>query len=169
MVSGCLRCTYCQSELIEEQADSSSGLTDSRSLMAKFNDEIEPIYALLRKVEDIRLSSDILEPEPTDYRLTRLVQTFRVDWFSALFELTTSLAYHLLCSISCYISHIVLLWRLLLYRECDDIVDIRLNTNCFNSYKRWRLYHVTSEFQKRRRWTGKFVGLCVSVRSIILC
>ena len=79
MVSGCLRCTYCQAELIEEQADSSSGLTDSRSLMAKFNDEIEPIYALLRKVEDIRLSSDILEPEPTDYRLTRLVQTFRVD------------------------------------------------------------------------------------------
>jgi len=71
MVTGCLRCTYCRAELVEEQTQRSAGRTDSRSLMAKFNDEIEPIYALLRKVEDIRLSSDILEPEPTDYRPTR--------------------------------------------------------------------------------------------------
>jgi len=41
--------------------------------MAKFNDQIEPIYALLRQVEDIRLSNDILEPEPTDYKPARHV------------------------------------------------------------------------------------------------
>jgi len=71
MVSGCLRCTYCNAELVEEQSAGSklSGSGgDSRSVMARFNDEIEPIYVLLRKVEDIRLSSDILEPEPSDYR-----------------------------------------------------------------------------------------------------
>jgi len=71
MVTGCLRCTYCHSELTEELTEHSSGQNDTRSLMAKFNDQIEPIYALLRKVEDIRLSSDILEPEPTDYKPPR--------------------------------------------------------------------------------------------------
>jgi len=74
MVTGCLRCTYCHSELIEEQSADSTGQSDTRSLMAKFNDQIEPIYALLRKVEDIRLSAEILEPEPTDYKPTRLVR-----------------------------------------------------------------------------------------------
>jgi len=79
MATGCLRCTYCQSELTEEFASQSSvgadgPQSDTRSLMAKFNDQIEPIYALLRKVEDVRLSADILEPEPTDYKPTRLVQ-----------------------------------------------------------------------------------------------
>jgi len=73
MVTGCLRCTYCQSELTEELSEHSAGQSDTRSLMAKFNDQIEPIYALLRKVEDIRLSADILEPEPTDFKPTRSV------------------------------------------------------------------------------------------------
>jgi len=76
MATGCLRCTYCQSELTEEYSVNSSAggaLNDTRSLMARFNDQIEPIYALLRKVEDIRLSADILEPEPTDYKPTRSV------------------------------------------------------------------------------------------------
>ena len=75
MVSGCLRCTYCNAELVEEQTAGGSGSldssqNDSRSVMARFNDTIEPIYALLRNVEDIRLSSDILEPEPADYKPT---------------------------------------------------------------------------------------------------
>ena len=80
MVTGCLRCTYCHSELVEEQSDHPAGQNDSRSLMAKFNDQIEPIYALLRKVEDIRLSAEILEPEPTDYKPTRLVWLLSVWW-----------------------------------------------------------------------------------------
>ena len=73
MVSGCLRCTYCHSELVEELSHHAAGQTDTRSLMAKFNDQIEPIYALLRKVEDMRLSAEILEPEPTDYRPARFI------------------------------------------------------------------------------------------------
>jgi len=78
MVTGCLRCTYCQSELIEELSDHAAGQNDTRSLMAKFNDQIEPIYALLRKLEDIRLSADILEPEPTDLKPSRLDSLFLV-------------------------------------------------------------------------------------------
>jgi transcription initiation factor TFIIE subunit alpha len=66
MTTGLLRCTYCQAEVIEEAATQAGN--DTRSTMAKFNEQIEPIYALLRKVEDIRLSADILEPEPLEFK-----------------------------------------------------------------------------------------------------
>lgn len=34
--------------------------------MARFNEQIEPIYALLRETEDVNLSHDLLEPEPSE-------------------------------------------------------------------------------------------------------
>lgn len=34
--------------------------------MARFNEQIEPIYALLRETEDVNLSHDLLEPEPAE-------------------------------------------------------------------------------------------------------
>ena len=37
---------------------------DARTLVARFNEQIEPIYLLLRETEDINLSQDLLEPEP---------------------------------------------------------------------------------------------------------
>lgn len=39
---------------------------DARTLVARFNEQIEPIYALLRETEDVNLSHDLLEPEPTE-------------------------------------------------------------------------------------------------------
>lgn len=39
---------------------------DSRLLLAKFNEQLQPLYDLLREVEDIKLSPECLEPEPTD-------------------------------------------------------------------------------------------------------
>ncbi|KAG8549596.1 hypothetical protein GDO81_020595, partial [Engystomops pustulosus] len=39
---------------------------DARTLVARFNEQIEPIYALLRDTEDINLAYEILEPEPTE-------------------------------------------------------------------------------------------------------
>src|SRR5882757_5341385 len=36
---------------------------DSRLLVAKFNQMMEPLWLLLKDVEDIRLTSDLLEPE----------------------------------------------------------------------------------------------------------
>ena len=39
---------------------------DSRLLLAKFNDQMEKLYELLRAVEDIRLAPEVLEPDPVD-------------------------------------------------------------------------------------------------------
>lgn len=56
------RCTFCETEVEEDE----SVCPDARTLVARFNEQIEPIYALLRETEDINLSHDLLEPEPTE-------------------------------------------------------------------------------------------------------
>ncbi|KFV18430.1 General transcription factor IIE subunit 1 [Tauraco erythrolophus] len=58
------RCTYCNTE-VEEDA-SALPKRDARTLLAKFNEQIEPIFALLRETEDIVLPYDLLEPQPTE-------------------------------------------------------------------------------------------------------
>ncbi|NXY70306.1 T2EA factor, partial [Glareola pratincola] len=62
--TGTFRCTYCNTE-VEEDA-SVLPKRDARTLLAKFNEEIEPIFALLRETEDIVLPYDLLEPQPTE-------------------------------------------------------------------------------------------------------
>lgn len=64
MMSGTFRCTFCNNE-VEEDADASS-VQDSRTLLAKFNEQIQPVYDLLQKCDDIKLAPELLEPEPTD-------------------------------------------------------------------------------------------------------
>ncbi|KAK9537398.1 hypothetical protein VZT92_005021 [Zoarces viviparus] len=61
-MTGTFRCTFCQTE-VEEDA---SVCTDGRTMVARFNEQIEPIYALLRETEDVNLSQDLLEPEPAE-------------------------------------------------------------------------------------------------------
>ncbi|CAN9497917.1 unnamed protein product [Ophioblennius macclurei] len=61
-MTGTFRCTFCQTEVEEDQ----SVCPDARTLVARFNEQIEPIYALLRETEDVNLSHDLLEPEPTE-------------------------------------------------------------------------------------------------------
>jgi transcription initiation factor TFIIE subunit alpha len=39
---------------------------DSRLMLAKFNEQLQPLYDLLREVEGIKLAPEILEPEPVD-------------------------------------------------------------------------------------------------------
>lgn len=56
------RCTFCQTEVEEDE----SVCPDARTLVARFNEQIEPIYVLLRETEDINLSHDLLEPEPAE-------------------------------------------------------------------------------------------------------
>ncbi|XP_075005306.1 general transcription factor IIE subunit 1-like [Calonectris borealis] len=58
------RCTYCNTE-VEEDA-SALPKRDARTLLAKFNEQIEPIFVLLRETEDIILPYDLLEPQPTE-------------------------------------------------------------------------------------------------------
>lgn len=61
-MTGTFRCTFCQTEVEEDE----SVCPDAKTLVARFNEQIEPIYALLRETEDVNLSHDLLEPEPTE-------------------------------------------------------------------------------------------------------
>ncbi|XP_040004333.1 general transcription factor IIE subunit 1 [Xiphias gladius] len=61
-MTGTFRCTFCQTEVEEDE----SVCPDARTLVARFNEQIEPIYALLRETEDVNLSHDLLEPEPSE-------------------------------------------------------------------------------------------------------
>lgn len=61
-MTGTFRCTFCQTEVEEGE----SICPDARTLVARFNEQIEPIYALLRETEDVNLSHDLLEPEPAE-------------------------------------------------------------------------------------------------------
>ncbi|KAK9888548.1 hypothetical protein WA026_000794 [Henosepilachna vigintioctopunctata] len=58
------RCTYCR-EVVEEDL-SALPKKDSRLLLAKFNEQLEPLLILLRQVEGIKLAPEVLEPEPVD-------------------------------------------------------------------------------------------------------
>lgn len=51
---------------------------DARTLVARFNEQIEPIYALLRETEDVNLAYEILEPEPTE--IPALKQRWERAW-----------------------------------------------------------------------------------------
>ncbi|NXJ60972.1 T2EA factor, partial [Rostratula benghalensis] len=58
------RCTYCSAEVEEDAA--SLPKRDARTLLAKFNEQLEPIFVLLREAEDIVLPHHLLEPPPTE-------------------------------------------------------------------------------------------------------
>jgi len=62
LMTGTFRCTFCQTEVEEDE----SVCPDARTPVARFNEQIEPIYALLRETDDVNLSHDLLEPEPTE-------------------------------------------------------------------------------------------------------
>ncbi|NXI65296.1 T2EA factor, partial [Anseranas semipalmata] len=76
------RCTYCNTE-VEEDA-SALPKRDARTLLAKFNEQIEPIFALLRETEDIVLPYDLLEPQPTE--IPELSESFEQKVCSSVLE-----------------------------------------------------------------------------------
>lgn len=57
---------------------------DSRSMIARFNSQFEPLYVLLREVERIRLAPEVLEPEPVDIS-SILGFVIKVDPFFEIF------------------------------------------------------------------------------------
>uniref|UniRef100_T1JQD5 Uncharacterized protein n=1 Tax=Tetranychus urticae TaxID=32264 RepID=T1JQD5_TETUR len=57
-------CSYC-GEIVEEDPDVLPK-ADSRLILAKFNDQMEPLYMLLKEVEDIKIPADLLEPDPIE-------------------------------------------------------------------------------------------------------
>uniref|UniRef100_A0A8D2MW50 General transcription factor IIE subunit 1 n=1 Tax=Zonotrichia albicollis TaxID=44394 RepID=A0A8D2MW50_ZONAL len=62
--TGTFRCTYCNTEV--EEDGSVFPKHDARTLLAKFNEQIEPLFVLLRETEGIVLPLDLLEPQPTE-------------------------------------------------------------------------------------------------------
>ncbi|XP_072375399.1 general transcription factor IIE subunit 1 [Diabrotica undecimpunctata] len=67
--TGEFHCTYCR-EVVEEDS-SALPKKDSRLLLAKFNEQLDPLYILLREVEGIKLAPEVLEPEPVDISTIR--------------------------------------------------------------------------------------------------
>lgn len=63
-----------------EEDESAMPKKDARTLVARFNEQIEPIYALLRETEDVNLAYEILEPEPTE--IPALKQRWECAWSS---------------------------------------------------------------------------------------
>lgn len=63
-----------------EEDESAMPKKDARTLVARFNEQIEPIYALLRETEDVNLAYEILEPEPTE--IPALKQRWEQAWSS---------------------------------------------------------------------------------------
>eukprot|EP00095_Tigriopus_kingsejongensis_P007747 maker-scaffold815_size93432-snap-gene-0.15 protein:Tk07747 transcript:maker-scaffold815_size93432-snap-gene-0.15-mRNA-1 annotation:"general transcription factor iie subunit 1-like" len=59
-----MRCTFCSGEV--EEDESAGPKSDSRLLLAKFNEQMEKLYDLLKAVENIRLAPIVLEPEPVE-------------------------------------------------------------------------------------------------------
>ena len=64
-MSGEFKCTFCGSTVDEDEA--AMPKKDSRLLLAKFNEQMEKLYDLLRMVEDIKLAPEVLEPDPVDF------------------------------------------------------------------------------------------------------
>ncbi|NWV48059.1 T2EA factor, partial [Daphoenositta chrysoptera] len=76
------RCTYCNTEV--EEDGSAFPKHDARTLLAKFNEQIEPVFVLLRETEDIVLPYDLLEPQPT--KIPELSGSFDLKLGSSVLE-----------------------------------------------------------------------------------
>ncbi|NWV28915.1 T2EA factor, partial [Origma solitaria] len=76
------RCTYCNTEV--EEDGSALPKCDARMLLAKFNEQMEPVFELLRETEDISLPYDLLEPQPTE--IPELSESFDPKLGSSVLE-----------------------------------------------------------------------------------
>lgn len=66
---GTFKCFICHNEVQEDE--SATQKKDARTLLARFNEQIHPIYELLQECEDVKLAPELLEPEPTDIKKAR--------------------------------------------------------------------------------------------------
>lgn len=90
------RCTYCGSTV--EEDSSAMPTKDSRLMLARFNEQLQPLYDLLREVEGIKLAPEILEPEPVDIDTIRgYVITFCILEWACMNHFSIVLINHLAC------------------------------------------------------------------------
>ena len=67
IATGLLKCGFCGGEVEEEMTEKHSSL--NKSSLALFNEQMEPLFKLLRACENINLAPQVLEPEPTTMQL----------------------------------------------------------------------------------------------------
>lgn len=67
MATGSLKCSFCGGEVEEDMADNHR--SQSKSALALFNEQMEPLFKLLRACENINLAPQVLEPQPTTVQL----------------------------------------------------------------------------------------------------
>ena len=67
LATGSLKCAFCNGEVEEEMTEKHSSL--NKSSLALFNEQMEPLFKLLRACENINLAPQVLEPEPTTVQL----------------------------------------------------------------------------------------------------
>ena len=67
--TGEFSCLFCGSSVVEDM--SAMPKKDSRLMLARFNEQLQPLYDLLREVEGIKLAPEVLEPEPVDIDFIR--------------------------------------------------------------------------------------------------
>ncbi|XP_033741256.1 general transcription factor IIE subunit 1-like [Pecten maximus] len=65
-MSQTFRCTFCECEV--EEDESAMPKKDARTLLAKFNEQIQSVFDLLKECDDIKLAPELMEPEPTDIK-----------------------------------------------------------------------------------------------------
>ncbi|NWH84838.1 T2EA factor, partial [Aegithalos caudatus] len=75
-------CTYCNTEV--EEDGSAFPKHNARTLLAKFNEQMEPVFVLLHEIEDIVLPYDLLEPQPT--QIPELSESFDPKLGSSVME-----------------------------------------------------------------------------------
>lgn len=64
IASGEFRCTFCFN-IVEEDV-SSVPKQDTRAMMIKYNNEMDVLFKLLGEAEGLKLSPELLEPDPID-------------------------------------------------------------------------------------------------------
>ena len=67
LTTGLLKCGYCGGEVEEEMIEKHS--SSNKSSLALFNEQMEPLFKLLKACENISLAPQVLEPEPTTVQL----------------------------------------------------------------------------------------------------
>ncbi|KAM7021742.1 general transcription factor IIE subunit 1-like [Passerculus sandwichensis] len=80
--TGTFRCTYCNAEV--EEDGSAVPKHDARTLLARFNEQMEPLFVLLRETEEIVLPYHLLEPQPTE--IPELSESFDPKLGSSVLE-----------------------------------------------------------------------------------
>ncbi len=63
--TGDMKCNHCGAPV--EEDESAGPQSDSRQVLAKFNEQMEVLFKMLQSVENIKLDPSLLDPEPVEF------------------------------------------------------------------------------------------------------